>query len=73
MIDMNKLNKNNAGLSSTAPYVMIDLLNNRLNDINSIYNYGSSLIASSVSKLYYKDNTWNQGPVISTLNPTMFF
>lgn len=55
MIDMNKLNKNNAGLSSTAPYCMIDLLNNRLNDITSIYNYGSSLLGSSVSKLYYKD------------------
>lgn len=55
MIDINKINKNNAGLSSTAPFVMIDLLNNRLNDITSIYNYNSSLLGSSVSKLYYKD------------------
>lgn len=40
MIDVNKLNKN-SGIGLTERYVMISLLNNRLERIDDIYLYGS--------------------------------
>lgn len=73
MIDVNKLNKN-SGIGLTNRYTMISLLNNRLENIDDIYLYGSLPNFTNQSTPYFIDQNLGIGTFNSiSFNPTLNF